>query len=137
MSDNAALPEAPPRYVLVADDDPGICLAMLFTLRKLAIEAGEAHSAAELDAAMASRSPDMIFLDLSLGRAGGTDVIELIGRHRFGGRVQLMSGRSEECLDEVRRLGARQGLDMLPPLTKPFRMSALRALLEPSRTEAG
>ena len=47
----------------------------------------------------------------------------------IGGIVQLMSGSNIELLEDVRRVGARHGLNMRPPLTKPFRAESIRHII--------
>ena len=45
----------------------------------------------------------LLFLDLGLGQIGALDVLPILARHGYDGPVQLMSGRSQSVLDEVRR----------------------------------
>jgi EAL domain-containing protein (putative c-di-GMP-specific phosphodiesterase class I) len=70
--------------------------------------------------------PDVVVLDLALGQSDAVEVmrqLEIIG---FSGDVLLISGRDEVTLDEIRRIGLRRGLSMLPPLRKPFRAADLQ-----------
>jgi DNA-binding NtrC family response regulator len=116
-------------YCFVVDDDAGICKALSFTLRKLGFGTADIPSPAALEAALAERSPALIFLDLGLGQAGALDVLPILARHGYDGPVQLMSGRSQSVLDEVVAAGERQGLRMLPALVKPFRMGVVKDLV--------
>jgi CheY-like chemotaxis protein len=122
-------PSSAGRYCIIVDDDPGICKALSFTLRKLGFETSEAAGPAALDALLGERIPELIFLDLGLGQAGALDVLPILARHQYGGLVQLMSGRSQETLDEVAAAGERHGLKMLPALPKPFRMGVVKDLI--------
>ena len=117
------------RYCIIVDDDAGICKALSFTLRKLGFETSEAASPGTLDAQLAKRTPELIFLDLGLGQSGAMDVLPILARRDFRGFVQLMSGRSQEALDEICAAGERHGLQMLPPLPKPFRMGVVKDLI--------
>jgi EAL domain-containing protein (putative c-di-GMP-specific phosphodiesterase class I)/ActR/RegA family two-component response regulator len=75
-----------------------------------------------LEMALTERLPEVIVLDLSLGDSDGIDVIRSLAASRYGGAILLISGRDAETIDEVSKLGARQGLTMLPFLQKPFQL---------------
>jgi DNA-binding NtrC family response regulator len=122
-------PARPDRYCIIVDDDPGICKALSFTMRKLGFETTEAASPATVDAQISERMPELIFLDLGLGKSDAMDVLPILARHGYGGLVQLMSGGSQEALDEVAAAGERYGLKMLPALPKPFRMGVVKDLV--------
>jgi DNA-binding NtrC family response regulator len=113
----------------VVDDDAGICKALCFTLRKLGFDTADIATPAALEQALHERSPSLIFLDLGLGQAGALDVLPILAGHGYGGPVQLMSGRSQRVLDEVVAAGEKQGLKMLPPLVKPFRMGVVKEVV--------
>lgn len=114
------------RYCIIVDDDPGICKALSFTLRKVGFETSDVASPAALDAVLTERRPELVFLDLGLGQSGALDILPILARHGYDGAVQLMSGRSQETLDEVVAAGETLGLRMLPALPKPFRMSVVK-----------
>jgi EAL domain-containing protein (putative c-di-GMP-specific phosphodiesterase class I) len=67
-----------------------------------------------------------VFLDIALKGSDAIDVIRALGEDGYGGIVQLMSGTDALLLEDVRRVGARHGLDMRLPLVKPFRAEAIR-----------
>ena len=117
------------RYCIIVDDDPGICKALAFTLRKAGFETSEVATPQAFDAAMAERTPQLVLLDLGLGESGALDVLPVLAQHGYGGPVQLMSGRSRMVLDEVASAGNEYGLNMLPVLPKPFRMSVVKDLV--------
>lgn len=119
----------PGRYCIIVDDDPGICKALSFTLRKVGFETLDVAGPTALEAALAVRLPNLIFLDLGLGESGAMDVLPILARCEYEGFVQLMSGRSQQVIDEVAAAGAQQGLRMLPALPKPFRMGVIKDLV--------
>jgi EAL domain-containing protein (putative c-di-GMP-specific phosphodiesterase class I) len=82
------------------------------------------------------RCPDIIVLDLALGRSDAVDVMRQLAASKFGGKILLISGRDEVTLGEVQRIGERQGLWMLPWLRKPFRASELKSRLVAQATVA-
>lgn len=126
---SAGVPVGSARYCIIVDDDPGICKALSFTLKRLGFGTSEAAGPASLDALLEERTPELIFLDLGLGQSGALDVLPVLARHEYRGLVQLMSGRSQETLDEVAAAGERHGLKMLPALPKPFRMGVVKDLV--------
>jgi DNA-binding NtrC family response regulator len=116
-------------HCFVIDDDPGICKALCFTLKKLGVSTTEIATPAALNTAIGDREPSLVFLDLGLGQSGALDVLPILSQHGYCGPVQLMSGRSQSVLDEVVAVGEQQGLRMLPALTKPFRMGVVKDLV--------
>ena len=116
----------PKRHAIIVDDDVGICKALSFTMQKLGFETAQAASPAQLDDALAARTPELIFLDLSLGQSGAMDVLPILARRGYAGYVQLMSGRSQAVMDQVAAAGDEFGLKMLPALPKPFRMTVVK-----------
>jgi len=73
--------------------------------------------------------PWVIVLDLALGRSDAVAVIRHLKTLNYPGKVLLMSGRDESVLLEVKTIGMSQGLAMLPPLRKPFRVNELKESL--------
>jgi EAL domain-containing protein (putative c-di-GMP-specific phosphodiesterase class I)/CheY-like chemotaxis protein len=113
----------------VVDDEDGICKVIAMTLATMGIEAEKFHTAPAAVAALDQRLPAIIFLDVALEKSDAIDVIRGLGERGFGGIVQLMSGSSVALLEDVRRVGARHGLNMRPPLSKPFRSEAIRQII--------
>ncbi len=79
------------------------------------------HTAGEAIAALERGKPEIVFLDIALGGSDAVEVIRALGDARYAGVVQLMSGAKSALLDDVHRIGAHHGLNMCPPLQKPFR----------------
>ena len=76
-----------------------------------------------------SELPAIIFLDVALKKSDAIDVIRGLGERGYGGIVQLMSGSNVELLEDVRRVGARHGLNMRPPLRSRSAPSAIRQIV--------
>lgn len=113
----------------VVDDDDGICKLITMTLATMGVEAEKFHTAQDAVTALDRRLPAIIFLDVALQGSDAVDVIRGLGEKGYGGIVQLMSGSNAELLEDVRRVGARHGLNMRPPLSKPFRAEAIRQII--------
>jgi EAL domain-containing protein (putative c-di-GMP-specific phosphodiesterase class I)/ActR/RegA family two-component response regulator len=77
-----------------------------------------------------SDPPQLIMLDLALGRSDAIEVIRALEGLGYQGDVILMSGRDAKVLAEITQIGASRGLSMLPPIHKPFTASELRLRLQ-------
>ena len=130
-SDGTAQGAAPHsiRRCLIVDDDAGIRRLIAYNLGKLGVATSECSTVSAVEPAL-SENPDLIFLDLGLDQGDETSVLSLLAERGFAGRVQIVSGGAAEMLEEVRAWGRDRGLAMLPPLTKPFRSSAIKSLVE-------
>ena len=80
-------------------------------------------------------APEIIVLDLALGKSDAVDVMRHLVDLKFTGKILLISGRDEITLHEIQGIGERHGLSMLPSLRKPFRAAELISGLS-SRTVA-
>jgi EAL domain-containing protein (putative c-di-GMP-specific phosphodiesterase class I)/ActR/RegA family two-component response regulator len=122
-----AHPAAPCAFVV--DDEEGICKVIAMTLTTMGVTSEKFHTAPEAVAALDKGLPSIIFLDVALKKSDAIDVIRGLGERSYRGNVQLMSGSNVELLEDVRRIGARHGLTMRPPLTKPFRAESIRHIV--------
>jgi EAL domain-containing protein (putative c-di-GMP-specific phosphodiesterase class I)/FixJ family two-component response regulator len=116
-------------FCFIVDDEKGIRSLIARALHDQFVVATEFSNAPATLAALDHRIPDLIFLDVSLARSDAIEVIRGLGARKFAGRVQLMSGRDLELLQEIKRVGERYGLNMLPVLQKPFRAEAVTSVL--------
>ena len=119
------------RLAFVLDDEPQVGSALCKMLATLGIEARHFLTLGELVAALERSSPDLIFLDLSLGQSDAIEVIYELEALAYKGRVLLISGRDGGTLMEVDLVGRAHGLSMLPPLPKPFLLEDVRDCLRP------
>ena len=124
---DAATRTSPLCYVV--DDEPGIRNMISYALQTDGIATREFESAAALLDAVAERAPDLIFLDLSLDGSDAVDAIRGLDLLGYGGTVQLISGRDEALLNDIKDIGQRRSLRMLPVLPKPFRLDAIRQVV--------
>lgn len=77
----------------------------------------------------AHRQPDVLFLDLASAKGNGESAIHNLSASRLSCPVQLMTGLNAILIEEMRRVGQRRGLNMLPILHKPFRDVSLRRIV--------
>jgi EAL domain-containing protein (putative c-di-GMP-specific phosphodiesterase class I)/ActR/RegA family two-component response regulator len=121
----------------VVDDEEGICKLITMTLATMGVEAEAFRNARDAVAALDRRLPAIMFLDVALEKSDAIDVIRGLGERSYGGIVQLMSGSNVELLEDVRRIGARHGLNMRAPLTKPFRAEQIRHIVTAAHLAEG
>src|SRR5258708_8168349 len=116
-------------FCLIVDDEKSIRTLLARSLRQFMVmteECGDATSALQ---AIKHRTPDLIFLDVSLERSDAVEVIRGLGEIQFSGDIQLMRGRDLPLLEDIKRVGDRYSLTMLPVLHKPFRIDPLTDIL--------
>jgi FixJ family two-component response regulator len=119
------------RLAFVLDDEARMGSVVCKMLSALGIEARQFVLADEFLAALRICNPDLVFLDLALGQTDAIEVIHELEACAFKGRVLLISGRDSGMLMEVERIGRAHGLDMLPPLPKPFQIDDISDCLRP------
>jgi EAL domain-containing protein (putative c-di-GMP-specific phosphodiesterase class I)/ActR/RegA family two-component response regulator len=116
--------------VFIIDDEEGICKFIATAASGMDYEADYFTSAPLALRALKHCSPAVIFLDIALGGSDAVEVIRTLAERQYRGVVQLMSGTNPEILEDVRRVGERHKLIMRPVLRKPFRVEAIRKVLE-------
>jgi EAL domain-containing protein (putative c-di-GMP-specific phosphodiesterase class I)/FixJ family two-component response regulator len=112
---------SPTPDAFIIDDEEGICSFISMTLATLGLVAKSFNVAGDAVAALEHGHPEIVFLDIALGASDAVEVIRALGEKRYTGTVQLMSGAKSPLLEDVQRIGAWHGLNMCPPLQKPFR----------------
>lgn len=113
------------RSVLVLEDEPGISNALSLTLRMAGIATFELSGAPGLETALLHR-PFAVILDVSLAKSDAVEVLRILADKGYCGVVQLISGSSLALLEEVKHIGQRHQLTMLPVIRKPFRMQHIK-----------
>jgi EAL domain-containing protein (putative c-di-GMP-specific phosphodiesterase class I) len=126
-SADGAQPSAP--ICFVVDDEPGIRQIITYSLHDYGIQTHEFEAAAPVLDALKRVSPDLFFLDVSLRGSDAIDVIRGLAAHQYRGTVQIISGKDPQLLEEIRRVGERHSLRMLPVLSKPFRAERVRNII--------
>jgi EAL domain-containing protein (putative c-di-GMP-specific phosphodiesterase class I) len=126
--DDSPTRESPLCYIV--DDERGIRHMISSAMHEEGVMTREFQCAPSLLDAVAKVSPDVILLDLSLAGSDAIEAIRGLDLLGYGGPVQLISGRDEKLLNDIKNIGQRHSLHMLPVLPKPFRLGAVRKLIE-------
>ncbi len=115
----------------IVDDEPAIGRFIALALRNFGdVGVEQFIDPPSMNAALRERVPDLIFLDVSLGASDGIEALRHLSAAGYPGVVQLMSGRDASILEDVRLVGERHGLRMRPVLTKPFRVDAIKTIVD-------
>ena len=143
MSDSAAPPktaasppaETPARrsgapLCIIVDEESSIRQFISLILHGLGIDTIELADGAALRSVRASHEPEVIFHDVSLDSIDVIDSLLRLSKRGYGGSIQLMSRRGAAVLEHVKKVGAENKLNMLPPLKKPFAGDAITKLMQ-------
>ena len=123
------------RAVYVLDDDARVRSSVVYILADSGYQPVEFSEPAPMLEQLKLVVPEIIVLDLALGKSDAVDVMRHLVDLKFAGKILLISGRDEITLNEIQGIGERHGLSMLPSLRKPFRAVELTSRLS-SRTVA-
>jgi EAL domain-containing protein (putative c-di-GMP-specific phosphodiesterase class I)/CheY-like chemotaxis protein len=118
-----------PALCFVIDPDSGMRQFLSLLLHGAGIDTEEFADGTGLQAAVARRVPDLIFLDVPIESAEAIACVGALRNGGYSGRLQLMSSRGAAVLAHVKSMGERQQLQMLPVLRKPFETNVIIKLL--------
>jgi len=116
-------------FCFVVDDEPSIRHFLSLLLHGAGVDTMDFPDGEAMRAALARRSPDLVFLNIALDAKDAIEAVLALGQSSFRGAVQLMSTRGAAVLDHVRKIGVQQNLNMLPVLKKPFETEAVVRIL--------
>jgi FixJ family two-component response regulator len=119
--------------IAVLDDEPRMCKALGRLLKTRGFEVVTYALGEELLAALASRLPDCLLLDLHMPGINGFDVLERLAAQHLPVPVVVITGHDQPGnAEQVRRLGAMDYL--LKPVSE---QSLLEAIAKTIRPEGG
>jgi EAL domain-containing protein (putative c-di-GMP-specific phosphodiesterase class I)/FixJ family two-component response regulator len=118
------------RHAYVLDDEAPIGAVVCKVLDQCGLQATAFDKPDTFFSAFEVLPPELIILDLSLGRSDAIEVLRKLESLSYRGKVILMSGRSMQLLNDIDAIGKARGLTMLPPLAKPFKPADLKSRLE-------
>jgi EAL domain-containing protein (putative c-di-GMP-specific phosphodiesterase class I)/CheY-like chemotaxis protein len=123
--------------VYVVDDDPRANALICQLLKTIGVTPQGFTGPMQFLVQAKTHPPDVVVLDLALGQSDAVEVIRQLEIIGFSGAVLLISGRDELTLEEIRRVGLRRGLSMLPSLRKPFRAADLQRVFSAAAERQG
>src|SRR5215470_6625018 len=129
MATQSEMSEAPPRRLLVVDDEPSVCELV----RRVAEDAGfavqTAVTHAQFRTAYSDFKPSAILLDLVMPEVDGVALLKILADSNCHARLMIMSGYHPELLKNGQRLGDDYALDVRGTLRKPFGVADLQKAL--------
>jgi FixJ family two-component response regulator len=133
-SPDAAAAACDSQLAFVIDDDVRICQFVAKTIAELGIKAENFQTAKTALAALDGHRPFVVFLDVALLQSDAYDVLRGLGVRHFRGMVHLMSGANPSLLQAMLRLGARHGVTLGEPLSKPVSREAIVGVIAALRS---
>ncbi|MGE0565302.1 MAG: EAL domain-containing protein [Pseudolabrys sp.] len=114
------------RLACVLDDEPHVAAIVCQHLQANSYSAQSFGAVMPFLAEVKATNPELIVLDLALGKSDAVEVIRHLKAIHFSGKVLLISGHDEATLARISEIGTTHNLAMLPPLQKPFRASDIK-----------
>ena len=116
--------------VLIVDDDPRVCRLIQNMACSEQFEYTDIVDPRRLKTVYEDLLPEKIFLDLSMPGMDGIEALTFLKDSGSTSHICLISGWSEKVLRSSCALGKKMGLNMSPPIHKPFRATEIRAFLK-------
>jgi EAL domain-containing protein (putative c-di-GMP-specific phosphodiesterase class I)/CheY-like chemotaxis protein len=114
----------------VIDTDDSVRRFLSLILHGAGLNTEEFAAGASITAALAKRTPDIVFLDIALEFAEAVNCLVELANSNYRGQVQLISARGSAVLAHVKNIGEQQHLQMLPVLKKPVEPRAILNVLQ-------
>jgi EAL domain-containing protein (putative c-di-GMP-specific phosphodiesterase class I) len=127
---NAAAEDNPIPICFVVDSDANIRRMMFSELRAMQVQSDLFETVPEMLKYAENVCPDLIFIDITTSLSNCLDLIGLLAKAKLGCPIQIMTGLNPVLIEQIKRIGDRNGLQLLPVLHKPFRPSAVRRVLQ-------
>ena len=120
--------------LLIVDDEPGITRVIEAAARELGFEVMSINDTEQFEKALGAIKPTIIFLDVTMPRRDGMELIGHLAADNYIGKVVIMSGSDPRYIQMSSAIAAVRGLNVAGTLPKPFRvrevMDLLRTLAE-------
>ena len=127
-ADASAPSVAATKRIWVIEDDFVIGSALVGALEDACYDAVQLYDVAEV--AARTDQPAFVVLDVCLRECDAIDVLQSLQGKGVGCPIQILSGSGLKLLEEIRSLGLRRGLDMLPVLCKPASHAEVRTIVD-------
>ncbi len=115
---------------LILDDEAAIGRVICRVAQSAGFIAESATEPAAFQAYYRLARPDVVLLDLQLGKEDGISQLRFLAEQHHQQAVVLVSGFDRRVLAAAERLGRDLGLDVVTSLVKPFRAEELAALFD-------
>lgn len=110
----------------IADSKKHLRMFIADALEDLGFITGECAHARELAAALDAQQPDLVVLGVSVNGIEIGEILEVLVRKSFAGKVLIIGQPDSIMVKAVRQIGAEYNIEMLPSLPTPFSAGSLR-----------
>jgi DNA-binding NtrC family response regulator len=117
------------KQLLIVDDDIIHRTVYSSIAQKLHYHVDLAQSPGDAFEALRAKSYRIVILDLLLGEGSGSDVLVLMSSLPRKPRVLLVTGASDDVIEETFAVGRQLGLEMFGPVRKPVNVTLIRTVL--------
>jgi EAL domain-containing protein (putative c-di-GMP-specific phosphodiesterase class I) len=114
----------------VVDSDANIRRLMFSELRGLQVQSDLFETVAEMVKYAENVRPDLLFVDVTTSLSSAVDLVGALAKAELHCPIQIMTGLNPVLIEQVKRIGDRGGLKLLPVLHKPFRPTTIRRVLQ-------
>jgi EAL domain-containing protein (putative c-di-GMP-specific phosphodiesterase class I)/CheY-like chemotaxis protein len=111
----------------VVDSKKHLRLFLSDALEDLGFVTCECGQAGDLAGVLQAEQPDLIVLSVCVDGINVGEILEVIVRKNFGGKVLVIGQPDSIMVKAVRQIGDEYGIAMLPSLQTPFGAASLRA----------
>jgi cyclic di-GMP phosphodiesterase len=122
---SVAVPGTRPLRLLLVDDDPGLLMLLRTTFEVVDLDVEEARNAAEAEARLAARRPDVIVLDVAMPGVDGLAFCRLLKADPATSSVPVVILSGSDTAEEAARAAGAEAF-----LEKPFSPLDLLGLVE-------
>jgi EAL domain-containing protein (putative c-di-GMP-specific phosphodiesterase class I) len=113
----------------VADGKKHLRTFLSDALEDLGFITSECGQASELAGVLDAHQPDLVVLGVSVNGIEVGNILEILVRKNFSGKVLVIGQPESIMVKAVRQIGEEYGIAMLPSLPTPFSAGTLRASL--------
>src|SRR5262245_38637742 len=124
-----------PPVCFVIDEDTAHRHFMSLVLQGHGIETGLFPSPTMLASGLRRRRPDLVFIDVPALCGYAMEAIRILADTSYRGPIQLMTGTDAAGIDAVRQLGERQGLRLLPAVSKPLDRAVIKRVVQEQKLD--
>jgi CheY-like chemotaxis protein len=104
----------------VADSKKHLRTFLSDALEDLGFITSECGQAGELSGILDTQQPDLFVLGVSFDGTEVGNILEILVKKDFGGRVLVIGQPQSIMVKAIRQIGEEYGIAMLPPLQTPF-----------------
>lgn len=115
---------------LICDQDSSIRHFLSLIMQGAGVDAQEFADGAAMRAVISEKIIDLVVLDVPMDVSDPAATINALAQSGFKGAVQLISARGTAMMEQVRQVGERAGLRLLPPLKKPLAIATIQKIVK-------